>query len=75
MNQVHFTFNNFFDYSIIVEQIKSKSKWLFYPNVFTLIFSYHFTSEHAINYIEELCKPLDIQFTTSLEITEDIEWT
>ena len=72
MNQVHFTFNNFFDYSIIVEQIKSK--WLFNPDEFTLIFPYRFTSEHAIKYIEKFCEPLNIQFTTSLEVTEDIEW-
>ena len=75
MKLVHFTFNNFFDYSIIVEQIKSKSKWLFNPDEFTLIFTYHFTSRGAIAYIEDLCKPLNIQFTTSLEITEDSEWT
>ena len=74
MNLVHFTFNNFFDYSIIVEQIKIKSKWLFNPDEFTLIFPYYFTSKHAIRYIEDLCKPLNIQFTTTLEVTEDTEW-
>ena len=73
MRLAHFTFNNFFDYSIIVEQIKSKSKWLFNPNEFTFIFSYRFTSEHAIKYIEKLCEPLNIQFTTTLEVTEDTE--
>ena len=74
MNQVHFTFNNFFDYSIIVEQIKSKSKWLFNPDEFILIFPYSFTSEYAIKYIADLCKPLNIQFTTTSEVTEDSEW-
>ena len=74
MNQVHFTFNNFFDYSIITEQLQIKSKWLFNPDEFTLIFPYYFTSRGAIMYITDLCKPLNIQFTTSLEITEDIEW-
>ena len=73
MKLVHFTFNNFFDYSIIVEQMRIKSQRLFNPNEFTIIFSYHFTSEHAIRYMEDLCKPLNIQFTTSLEVTEDIE--
>ena len=75
MNQVHFTFNNFFDYSIIVEQIKSKSKWLFNPDEFTLIFPYYFTSRGAIMYIAALCKSLNTQFTTTLGIAEDIEWT
>ena len=73
MNQVYFTFNNFFDYSIIVDKLHIKGKWLFNPDEFTLIFPYHFTSRGAIVYITELCKPLNIQFTTSLEITEDIE--
>ena len=73
MNQVHFTFNNFFDYSIIVEQLQIKSRWIFNPNEFTLIFSYHFTSEYVIWFIEDLCKPLNIQFTTTPEVTKDTE--
>ena len=73
MNQVHFTFNNFFDYSIIVEQLPIKGLWLFNPNEFILTFPYNFTSEYVIKDIENLCKPLNIQFTTTIEITEDIE--
>ena len=73
MNQVHFTFNNFSDYSIIVEQLQLKSIYIFNPNECTIIFSYHFTSEHAIMYITDLCKPLNIQFTTTIEVTEDTE--
>ena len=75
MKLVHFTFNNFFDSSIIVEQLHINRKWLFNPDEFILIFPYHFTSRGAIVYITDLCKPLNIQFTTSFEITEDIEWT
>ena len=73
MKLVHFTFNNFFDYSIIVEQLQIKSKWILNPDEFILTFPYSFTSEHAINHITDLCKPLNIQFTTTLEVTEDIE--
>lgn len=69
MSQVIFTFNNFFDYSIIVEQLEVKGLWLFNPNEFILTFLYRFTSEYAIKYIENLCKPLNIQFTTTLEVT------
>ena len=69
MNQVHFTFNNFFDYSIITEQLRINSLWLSSPDEFTLIFFYHFTSEPAITYITDLCKPLNIQFTTTIEVT------
>ena len=79
MKLIHFTFNNFFDYSIIVEQLPIKGLWLFKclwlfnPNEFILTFPYNFTSEYVIKDIENLCKPLNIQFTTTIEITEDIE--
>lgn len=68
-----FTFNNFFDYSIIVEQLQIKAKWVFNPNEFILIFPYTFTSEYAIKYVENLCKPLNIQFTITIEGVEDTE--
>ena len=73
MNYVHFTFNNFFDYSIIAEQIQIKSKWLFNPDEFMLTFPYNYTSKHATKHITDLCKPLNIQFTTTLEVTEETE--
>ena len=72
MNQVHFTFNNFFDYSIIRKQLPIKSKWIFNPDEFMLTFPYIF-SEYFINYMTDLCKPLNIQFTTSFEVTKDIK--
>lgn len=72
MKLVHFTFNNFFDYSIIVEQIKSE-RWKFHPNNLTATFNYQYTRNPAINYIKGLCKPLDIQFTATLGIAEDSE--
>ena len=72
MNSAHFTFNNFFDYSIIAEQLKSKI-WLFNPDEFMFTFPYTLTSEYAIKYIEDLCKPLNTQFTTTIEVTEDTE--
>ncbi len=73
MKLVHFTFNNFFDYSIIVEQLQIKSKWIFNPDEFILTFSYTFTSKYAIKYIRDLCKPLNIQFTATIEVPEDTE--
>ena len=73
MQFVNFTFNNFFDYSIIVEQLHIKAKWIFNPNEFIIIFPYDFTSKHVIYYIENLCKPLNIQVTTTLEVVEDTE--
>lgn len=73
MKLAHFTFNNFFEYSIIVEQLQIKSRWLFRPDEFILTFQYNFTIEYAINDITDLCKPLNIQFTTTLEVIEDTE--
>ena len=73
MKLVHFTFNNFFDYLIIVKQLQIKSKWLFNPDEFILTFPYNFTSEHVTKFITNACKPLNIQFTTTIEVTEDTE--
>ena len=72
MKFIQFQFNNFFDYSIIVEQLKSKM-WVFNPNEFILTFPYTFTSKYAIKHIKDLCKPLNIQFTITLGVTEDPE--
>ena len=72
MNQVHFTFNNFFDYSIITEQLNIE-RWKFHPNNLTATFNYKYQLSPAINHIEGLCKPLNIQFTTTLGISEDTE--
>ena len=71
MKFVHFQFSNFFDYSIIVEQLKSE-RWKFNLNNLTATFNYQYTRSHAIDYIEGLCKPLNIQFTTTFEVVEDI---
>ena len=73
MKYLHIKFNNFFDYSIITEQLRINSQWLSSPDEFTLIFSYRFISEYAIKYITDLCKSLNIQFTTTIEVTEDTE--
>lgn len=73
MKSVHFTFNNFFDYLNIAERLKVGVTWIFNPNEFIIIFPYTFTSKHVIYYIENLCKPLNIQFTTTIEVVEDIE--
>ena len=70
MQFVNFTFNNFFDYSIITEQLKSK-RWKFHPNNLKITFNYRYTEMHAVKYITDLCKPLNIQFTTTLGIAED----
>lgn len=74
MQLVHFTFNNFFDYSIILEKLQIKYIFAFNSNEFTISYVYNIKLEYAIEYIEDLCKPLNIQFTTTSEVTEDTEW-
>ena len=73
MNLASLTFNNFFDYLIIAEQVHTKTKWVFNPNEFIIIFPYTSTAEYVISYVEHLCKPLNIQVTTSLEVVKDTE--
>ena len=73
MKLASLTFNNFFDYLIIAEQVPLKTKWVFNPNEFMIIFPYVITAEYAIKYVENLCKPLNIQFTTTLEVVKDTE--
>lgn len=75
MNLAHLTFNNFFDYLNIAEQLQIKAEWVFNPNEFMIIFPYTLTAEYVIEYVENLCKPLNIQFTTTIEVVEDTEWT
>ena len=70
MNLASLTFNNFFDYLIIAEQVHG-TRVVFNPNEFMIIFPYVITAEYAIKYVENLCKPLNIQFTTTIEGVED----
>ena len=72
MNLGRLTFNNFFDYLIIAKQLH-RTKWVFNPNEFMIIFSYSFTAKYAIEYVENLCKPLNIQVNTTIEGVEDTE--
>ena len=73
MKLIHFTFNNFFEYSIIIEQLSIKYACAFNSNEFTITYKYGIKLEYVIKYIKNLCKPLNIQFTTTIEVTEDTE--
>ena len=73
MKFVQFQFNNFFDYSIVVEQLKSK-KCKLYSNNLTATFNYRYMPTHVIEYIKALCEPLNITIRLLLfEITKDTE--
>ena len=77
MKLVHFTFNNFFEYQLVLDNLNKPSNHkrpeFTNSNKLQISFAYLiFLSIHKY-FMKDLCKPLNIQFTTSLEITEDIE--
>ena len=75
MNLVHFTFNNFFEYQLVLDNLNKPNnhKHLEFTNSNKLQISFiYLINEAFINRcIKDLCKPLNIQFTTTLEVTED----
>ena len=68
-------FDQFFAYQTILKTLENSGFYPKEPNPdeLTLSFTYHYSYEGIIVYITNLCKPLNIQFITSLEITEDIK--
>lgn len=77
MKLVHFTFNNFFDYQIVLDILKNPNN-SFLPSHLNLdklqiSFTYLITGQFAITHIGDKLKPLNIQFTTTLEVTENTE--
>ena len=76
MNQVHFTFNNFFDYQLVLENLDDLNYYIIEPlsadpNKLQITYKWKYTKANVVRQITNACKPLDIQFTTSLEVTED----
>ena len=79
MKLIHFTFNNFFEYQIVLDNLNKPSNHK-HPeftnsNKLQISFAYSFYEELISRFMKDLCKPLNIQFTTTLEVTKDTEWT
>ena len=68
-------FDNFFEYQTTLEILNSELFTPKHPNPdeLTLSFTYLYRYEIIINYLVNICKPLNIQFTTTIEVTEDTE--
>ena len=74
MRLAHFTFNNFFEYQIVLDSINSIILPLFTNlDKFQITYRWTHTERLAVEQITNVCKPLNMQFTTTLEVTEDIE--
>ena len=75
MKLVHFTFNNFFEYQIVLDNLNKPGNLIeprfINSDKFQLSFRYLINEEFISRFIKDLCKPLNIQFTTTLKVTED----
>lgn len=79
MKLIHFTFNNFFEYQIVLDNLNKRSNHK-HPeftnsNKLQISFAYLINEAFISRFMKDLCKPLNIQFTTTLEVTKDTEWT
>lgn len=73
MKLVHFTFNNFFEYQIVLDNLNKPNNHI-HPeftnlNKLQLSFTYVIRESFLSRFMKDLCKPLNIQFTTTIEVT------
>lgn len=77
MKSVHFTFNNFFEYQIVLDSINNLRSHIrpinVNANLFQITYKWTHTELLAVEQITDACEPLNIQFTTIIEVTEDTE--
>ena len=72
MKLVHFTFNNFFEYQIVLDNLNKPSNHkcpeFTNSNKLQISFAYSFYEPLISRFMKDLCKPLNIQFITTLEV-------
>ena len=77
MNSAHFTFNNFFDYSIVLENLDDLNYIIeplsADPDKLQIAYKWFYTKAPIVEQMTNVCKPLNIQFITTVEVTEDPE--
>ena len=70
MKYLHIIFNNFFDYQTVLEILSSSPAFLAprlsNPDELKLSFTLYYYSAEFIEYLNMLCKPLNISFTTEI---------
>ena len=79
MKYLHIKFNNFFDYQTIWELLNAVPIFLTpklaYPDELKLSFVYYYSNLGIIEYVNKLCKPLNITFTTEIGVYTDEQIT
>lgn len=77
MKLVHFTFNNFFEYQLVLDNLNKPSNHkrpeFTDSNKLQISFAYLINEAFISRFMKNLCKPLNIQFATTLGVTEDLE--
>ena len=74
MNYIHFTFENIFDYQIVLDNLNDLG-YIIRPlstnfDKFQITYKWTHTELLAVEQITDVCKSLNIQFTTTFEVTE-----
>lgn len=77
MKLVHFTFNNFFEYQLVLENLDDLN-YIIEPlsadsDKLQIAYKWHYTKAPVVKQMTNVCKPLNIQFSTTIEVTEDTE--
>lgn len=69
---MHLIFNNFFDYQTVLEMLSSSPAFLvpklLNPDELKLSFTLYYHGAGFIEYMNILCKPLNIYFTTEVGV-------
>ena len=77
MNLIHFTFNNFFEYQLVLENLDNLNYIIeplsTDPDKLQIAYKWFYTKSPVIEQMTNVCKPLNIQFTATLEVIEDTE--
>ena len=77
MNLAHFTFNNFFEYQIVLDKLNDLG-YAILPlstnlDKFQITYKWNYVKAPVVKRITNVCKPLNIQFITTFEVVEDSE--
>ena len=77
MKLVHFTFSNFFEYQLVLDNLNKPSNHkrpeFTNSNKLQISFVYLISEAFISRFIKNLCTPLNIQFTATLGVTEGTE--
>ena len=77
MNLAHFTFNNFFEYQIVLDKLNDLGYSILPLSTnldkFQITYKWNYVKASVVKRITNVCKPLNMQFITTFEVAEDSE--